>query len=61
MTGGNNDPPPDHREDPRRQLALARTQALAALQVACAPAHRATLEQTIADLDRRLTALATQR
>jgi 4'-phosphopantetheinyl transferase EntD len=35
-------------------LKLARTRALADLQQACAPAHRAMLEQAIADLDRRL-------
>ncbi len=47
------------REDAQRQaeratLMLARTRALADLQQACAPAHRAMLEQAIADLDRRL-------
>jgi hypothetical protein len=36
---------------------LARTRALSDLQQACAPAHRAMLEQAIADLDRRLKAL----
>jgi hypothetical protein len=46
-------------EDARRRaeratLMLARTKALADLQLACAPAHRAMLEQAIADLDRRL-------
>jgi len=39
-------------------LMLARTRALADLQVACASAHRAMLEQAIADLDRRIAALA---
>ena len=48
--------------DPGRQAAhdtlmLARTRALADLQSACAPAHRAMLEQAIADLDLRLAAL----
>ena len=38
----------------RATLSLARTRALADLQRACAPAHRAMLEQAIADLDRRL-------
>jgi len=38
-------------------LMLARTRALADLQVACAPAHRAMLEQAIADLDGRIAAL----
>ena len=46
-------------EDARRRaeratLMLARTRALADLQQACAPAHRAMLEQAIADLDRRI-------
>ena len=38
-------------------LMLARTRALADLQMACAPAHRAMLEQAIADLDQRIAAL----
>jgi hypothetical protein len=38
----------------RATLMLARTRALADLQQACAPAHRAMLEHAIADLDRRL-------
>lgn len=38
-------------------LMLARTCALADLQIACAPAHRAMLEQAIADLDQRIAAL----
>ncbi len=42
----------------RATLMLARTRALADLQRACAPAHRAMLEQAIADLDRRLAALS---
>jgi len=36
----------------------ARTSALATLQTACAPAHRAALEQRIAELDARLAGLA---
>ena len=48
----------NRREAQRRAeqatLMLARTRALADLQQACAPAHRAMLEQAIADLDRRL-------
>jgi hypothetical protein len=36
---------------------LARTRALADLQAACAPAHRAMLEQAVSDLDRRLALL----
>ena len=42
----------------RATLMLARTRALSDLQHACAPAHRAMLESTIADLDARLAALA---
>ena len=45
------------RQTKRATLMLARTNALAQLQRACAPAHRAMLEQTIADLDRQLEAL----
>jgi len=41
----------------RATLMLARTRALSDLQQACAPAHRAMLEQAIADLDRQLKAL----
>jgi hypothetical protein len=43
----------------RATLMLARTRALSDLQHACAPAHRAMLEQAIADLDRRLKSLET--
>jgi hypothetical protein len=42
------------RRTVRATLMLARTRALADLQQACAPAHRAMLERAIADLDRRL-------
>jgi hypothetical protein len=42
----------------RATLMLARTRALSDLKHACAPAHRAMLEQAIADLDRRLKALS---
>jgi hypothetical protein len=45
------------RKAQRATLMLARTRALADLQVACVPAHRAMLEQAVADLDRRLAAL----
>ena len=45
------------RQAERATLMLARTRALADLQLACAAAHRALLEQAIADLDRRLAAL----
>ena len=41
----------------RAALMLARTRALADLQLACAPARRAMLEQAIADLDRRIGAI----
>jgi hypothetical protein len=44
-------------QEARAGLLLARTRALADLQQACRPAHRAMLEQAIADLDRRLAAL----
>jgi hypothetical protein len=52
-------PPRGDPEDPRQKaeratLMLARTRALADLQRACVPAHRAMLEQAIADLDRRV-------
>lgn len=48
--------------DPGRRAAhatlmLARTRALADLQSACAPAHRAMLEQAIAELDQRIKLL----
>ena len=54
--------PPVHPEDARKRteratLMLARTHALGDLQQACAPAHRAMLEQAIADLDRQLSTL----
>ncbi len=45
------------RKGGRATLMLARTRALADLQTACVPAHRAMLEQVVADLDRRLAAL----
>ena len=45
------------RKAARATLMLARTRALTDLQAACVPAHRAMLEQAIADLDRRLAAL----
>ena len=45
------------RRTHRATLMLARTRALADLQHACAPAHRAMLEGAIADLDRRLADL----
>jgi hypothetical protein len=45
------------RKAERATLMLARTRALADLQKACVPAHRAMLEQAVADLDQRLAAL----
>ena len=45
------------RQSQRATLMLARTRAMADLQLACAAVHRAMLEQAIADLDRRLAAL----
>jgi hypothetical protein len=45
------------RRSEHATLMLARTRALADLQTACAPAHRAMLEQVIAELDRRLVSL----
>jgi hypothetical protein len=41
----------------RDTLMLARTRALGDLQRACAPAHRAMLEQAIADLDHQIAAI----
>jgi hypothetical protein len=54
--------PAMHPGDASRQAAyatlmLARTRALSDLQSACVPAHRAMLEQAIAELDQRLAAL----
>jgi hypothetical protein len=45
------------RRSQRASLMLARSRALADLQQACAAAHRAMLEQAIADLDMRIAAL----
>lgn len=45
------------RRAERATLSLARTRAMADLQKACAAAHRAMLEQAIADLERRIAAL----
>jgi hypothetical protein len=54
-------PPIDRKEAVRRAeratLTLARTRAAADLKDALAPAHRAMLEQAIADLDRRIAAI----
>lgn len=61
MTGGGTDTAPGPSQDTGASLSFARAQALAALQVACAPAQRAALEQTIADLDQRIAALTARR
>ena len=45
------------RKNERTTLMMARTQALADLQRACAAGHRAMLERAIADLDQRIAAL----
>jgi hypothetical protein len=45
------------RQAERASILLARSRALADLQLACAPAHRAMLEQAIRDLDERLAGL----
>ena len=45
------------RRAQRATLSLARSRALADLQQACRPAHRAMLEQAIAELDSRLAEL----
>jgi hypothetical protein len=45
------------RQNERATLMLARTRALGDLQRACAPAHRAMLEQAIADLDEKIRRL----
>lgn len=45
------------RRAQRATLSLARTRALADLQQACRPAHRAMLEQAIAELNAQLADL----
>ncbi|HVG71554.1 MAG TPA: hypothetical protein VM819_11620 [Vicinamibacterales bacterium] len=45
------------RKAARATIMLARARALADLQTACVAAHRAMLEQAIAELDLRLAAL----
>ena len=47
----------DQQRDARARLQLARTRALADLQQACAPAHRAMLEAAIRDLDEKIRAV----
>jgi hypothetical protein len=51
------DPAVAARRTERATLQLARTRALADLQQACAPAHRAMLEAAIRDLDEKIGAL----
>ncbi len=51
------DPAEAARQSQRATLMLARTRALSDLQRACAPAHRAMLEQAIADLDEKIRSL----
>ena len=53
------DPADAARAADRATLQLARTRALADLQQACAPAHRAMLEAAIRDLDARIAKLGT--
>ena len=48
------------RRTERATVSLARSRALADLQQACRPAHRAMLEQAIAELDSRLEELERQ-
>ena len=51
-------PAPDAHAAERATLQLARTRALADLQQACAPAHRAMLEAAIRDLDEKIRAVS---
>ena len=51
------DPAAAARQAERATLQLARTRALADLQRACAPAHRAMLEAAIHDLDEKIKAV----
>ncbi len=60
-SAGAADPADRRREAERDTLKLARLKALGDLQHACAPAHRAMLEQAIVDLDRRIAALVDPR
>jgi len=55
------DPAQTARAAERATLQLARTRALADLQQACAPAHRAMLEHAIRDLDQKIALLADHR
>ena len=51
------DPAEAQRRSRRETLMLARTRALSDLQRACAPAHRAMLEEAISDLDSQIREL----
>ena len=55
------DPADAARAAERATLQLARTRALADLQHACAPAHRAMLEHAIRDLDQKIARLDDRR
>jgi hypothetical protein len=55
------DPAEAARAADRATLQLARTRALADLQQACAPAHRAMLEHAIRDLDQKIALLMDRR
>jgi hypothetical protein len=55
------DPAQAARAAERATLQLARTRALADLQQACAPAHRAMLEHAIRDLDQKIALLVDRR
>ena len=52
------DPAEPARRAERATLQLARTRALADLQHACAPAHRAMLEAAIRDLDAKIRTIS---
>jgi hypothetical protein len=54
---GPGDPAARQRQAERQTLLLARLKALSDLQHACAPPHRAMLEQAVEDLDRRIADL----
>ena len=56
-SAGKVDPADAARRAERATLQLARTRALADLQHACAPAHRAMLEAAIRDLDEKIRAV----
>jgi len=55
--GGESKVVENQQQGARATLQLARTRALADLQQACAPAHRAMLEAAIRDLDEKIRAV----